>query len=119
MTRLLKKRWAGVERMRVVALALSLSLFCSLVFEIIHTHAPRYSQAGTIFSSPTKEIKRADSGFLCAACRLQQNFVPDIHTNSIIPEPLQGPTRWEASLSEPRSRGPFLVPSDRAPPSNQ
>lgn len=53
----------------------------------------------------------------CLSCRLHRNFISDLqHALLIAPKPLQAPVYLEAALSEPRTYGPDLVLSDRAPP---
>jgi hypothetical protein len=53
----------------------------------------------------------------CLSCRLQRNFVSDLTPSSIILEQSSGLAVSEPMLSEAHSHGPFLVLSDRAPPS--
>ncbi|HEX8089925.1 MAG TPA: DUF2946 family protein, partial [Blastocatellia bacterium] len=52
----------------------------------------------------------------CLSCRLQRNFVSDVHTSSVIVEPILEPLNREIFLSAPHSRGLSLLISSRAPP---
>lgn len=52
----------------------------------------------------------------CLSCRLQRNFVSNVHTDSVLIEPLQEPASCETDKLQHALPGSSLLLFGRAPP---
>lgn len=112
-----------IMRSRVRTIALLCLVAHALFINVTHHHdthrlVPASADTSLLGGGDTDSGNTPDTGRdgHCPSCCLQRNFIADAHTTAIIVEPAEGLIKSEIFLTEPRSHGPPLRLSNRAPP---
>jgi hypothetical protein len=113
----------GSKRSRAKTLALLCLMAHALFVCFTHFHdagQPPHGPESTSVHASSNSDPHGGPGSAgdshCLSCRLQRNFVSDVHAGSVIVEPILEPLNREIFLSTPHSRGLSLLISSRAPP---
>ena len=109
-------------RLRPLTFALVALLVNALLAVVVHRHFNEHGQAGpaTVLISLTDpsnhNSQSSGRGNQCAICRLQRNFQADLPTPALVCDSTPRSEGYVPITDEPRLRGLFLSPLDRAPP---
>jgi hypothetical protein len=111
------------SRSRVASLTLLCLLAHAFFVSITHHHASLHKSAPAANVTMTAENDggsgaKPDStdDSHCLSCRLQRNFTSNIHTATVVVQPIEEPLYVEPFLVERCSRGSSLLIFGRAPP---